>query len=370
MVVTEELAELLAALCRAPGLSGREEPARQVFLDAARPLCDAVQLDPLGNAVAWRRAAEPPTGAGTAAAGARESLLIAAHADEIGFLVTAVEKGGFLRVRPVGGVDPKTVLGQAVLVHGRARFRGVIGAKPPHFTTEAEREKPVPVEELFVDTGLPEEQVREAIPPGSAVTFAGEPRALLDGRFAGRSLDNRAGVAAAVECLRRLAGRPLAVDLYVVATVQEELGFRGASAVTYRLRPSAGLAVDVTFARQPGVSEAEGVELGGGPAVAVGPVIHPAVYRRLVEVAGAAGIPYQVEAAPRHTGTDAAAIQISRAGVPAGVVSVPMRSMHAPAGVVALADVEATGRLLAEFAAGLTPGWLEEVRDGGAAGSL
>ena len=349
---TREVAALLRRLSEAVGVSGHEQEVAARVAEEMRPYADEVRTDRLGNCVALKR--------GRSAAGQGPvRLLLAAHMDEIGMVVSRVEKGGFLRVLPVGGVNVQTLLGRQVTVHAAGGpIPGVVGHVPPHLTPEEARGRLPGWDDLFVDCGLSEEEARRQVAVGDLVTVVQAPLELLGDRLAGKALDNRASVAAVIEALRRLQELHHEAEVYAVATVQEEVGLRGAVVSAYGLAPDVAVAVDVTFARQRMVSEADVVEMGKGPAVGVGPNMHPRVVEALVAVAREHGIPHQMEAVPGASGTDAWAIQVSREGVPTGLVSVPLRYMHSPVEVVQISDVQQTGRLLAHFAAWVRPGWV------------
>jgi endoglucanase len=272
--------------------------------------------------------------------------------DEIGLMVTRVREG-FLSITPVGGVDRRLVLGQPVLVHGRRDLPGVVGSRPPHLLGAAERDKLVAWEDLVVDVGLPAEEVTELIRVGDLVSFRRSLRELADGRVAAKALDDRASLAAIAVCLENLQSRTHAWDVVAVATVQEEETFAGAITTAYQLEPDVAIAIDVTFGDGPDVSGPEVFPLDKGPAIGFGPNIHPGVHQTLLDAARAIEMSTQIEPMPRGSGTDAWAIQVVRAGIPTGVVSIPVRNMHMPVELLAVKDVERTGRLLAEFAARL-----------------
>ncbi|MBX6378709.1 MAG: M20/M25/M40 family metallo-hydrolase, partial [Clostridia bacterium] len=275
-------------------------------------------------------------------------------------------EGGFLRCRALGGVDARVLMGEVVRVHGRQAVEGVVAFLPPHLTGGRERQEAPAVEELVVDTGLPDERLRRLIQPGDPITVRRRCQRLAGRLVTGKAMDNRAGVAALWVALRQLAGRRCAAEVAVAFTVQEELGYRGAAVLGERLRPDVALVVDVGFGGQPGVAEADALALGRGPGVTVGPNVHPLVRARLLATAAAERLPHQVEVTAGGSGTDAEALQVSGTGVATAVLSIPCRSMHSPAEVVSLDDVEATGRLLAAFAVatGEDDGWVGKLRDG------
>ncbi len=337
----------LKALSAAPGLPGYEGPVRAVIQPAWAPLADEVGQDKLGTLWAVRhgqsRGSQP-----------RPRLMLAAHMDAIGLMVTRRE-GEFLRVTQLGGIDPRVLPGQLVTVHGRADLPGVVALPPPFLLPKAKRDNLAPLGELLIDTGLPAERLAELARNGDLVSFAQPPLELLGELVAAKSLDNRASVAALTVCLEALQGRPHAWDVYAVATVQEEVGLRGARASAFSLKPDLAVAIDVTFGSDSNTREFahRTLPLGGGPALGLGPNIHSGLHAALKACAGRAEIPYSVEAMPGHSGTDAFAFQVAREGIPTMVVSIPVRNMHTPVEVAALKDITRTGRLLAEFAISL-----------------
>jgi endoglucanase len=262
----------------------------------------------------------------------------------------------------VGGLDVRTLLGQEVTVHGREELPGIIGSRPPHVLPQAEREKIIPIDRLFIDVGMEQKELERLVTVGDLVTMRREFTQLKGDLVAGKAFDDRVAVAAILVCLEELVSMRHAWDVYAVATVQEEVGLRGAITSAYGLAPDAAIAVDATFGNQPGVSEAETVKMGKGPAIAFGPNVHPKLYEVLVEVATELEMPYQVEAVPGRSGTDAWAIQVTREGIPTALLLIPQRYMHTTVETVSLRDVERTGRLMAGFIQGLDEAFMERVR--------
>ncbi|MDI3257085.1 MAG: M20/M25/M40 family metallo-hydrolase [Kyrpidia sp.] len=286
-------------------------------------------------------------------------VLVTAHMDEIGLIISDIESGGFLRVAAIGGVDPRTLPSAEVTVHGRTALAGVVGSKPPHLSTPGERKQAATLDHLFVDIGLPEADVRRLVRPGDAITIRRKPLRLLGEVVAGKSVDNRASVAALFECIRDLAARRPDAGVVFAATVQEEVGVRGAGTAAYRIRPDLAIAVDVCHARSPGVSDERTLRMEGGPAVQFGPNIHPALFRSLTETARAAGVPHQVLVGQGATGTDARILQITREGVPTAALGIPIRYMHTSVETVNYDDIRRTGRLLADWLLGLDRAFVE-----------
>jgi len=341
-----DIAAHLKELAAAPGLSGHESPVRDVIRAAWSPLTDKMHVDRLGSL--W--ATQFGTGARP-----RPRIMLAAHMDAIGLMVSQVE-GEFLRVVHIGGIDARVMPGQLVTVHGREDLPGVVAQPPAFLLPKANREGVVPLSELLVDVGLPAERLSGLVRVGDVISFDQPPLELQNELFAAKSLDNRASVAALTVCLETLQSRPRVWDVVAVATVQEEVTFGGAATSAFALHPDLAIAVDVTHGSGPGSKEyaEQTYPLGGGPVLGLGPNIHPGLHAALKAAADRAGMmPYAVEPMPAHSGTDAFAIQVAREGIPTMVVSLPLRNMHTPVEVVALQDVTRVGTLLTEFIAGL-----------------
>jgi endoglucanase len=339
----------LKDLLSMPGLSGYESPVAARIEETWSPLADRVQRTRLGSVHAWRF--------GTGAA-PRPRALLAAHMDAIGLMVTQIVNG-FLRVTAVGGVDPRILPGQAVTVHGREALPGIVVMPRAALLPAEIGEGVVPIEHLWVDLGLPAAEVEQKVRVGDIVSFATSPMELSGETIAGHSLDNRASVAALTVCLQHLRGRTLNWDAILAATVQEEVTMAGARTSAFAEQPTLAIAVDVTFAKGPGANDWRTFELGKGIVLAWGPNIHPALHRRLKEIAEEMEIPFSVEYTPRHSGTDAYAMQTAAEGIPTAVVSIPLRYMHTPVEVVALKDIERAGRLLADFLCRLDGAFME-----------
>ena len=349
-----DTATLLKELVEARGPSGYEAEVREVVRKRFGEFSHEVRVDAMGNLIALRR------GGGAACSGpkaaARPSVMLAGHMDEIALMVTRIEKG-FLQVTQVGGFDPRVLFGQEVVVHAAQDLPGLVASVPPHFTEPSERETPVALEKLYIDVGLPRRDVESLVRVGDLVTLLGRFVPLNGGYAAGKSMDDRAAVAAIALCLEELARRRHDWDVYAVATVQEEASMAGAVTGAYGIGPSLAVAVDVTFGMQSGLTPGETMKMDGGPSIAIGPNFHPALCQRLDAAASSLEIPHQTEVIAGSSGTDARAIQVSRSGVPCGLLGIPVRFMHTPVETVCLRDIERTGKVLAEFIARLEPGF-------------
>ena len=349
-----DLKEFLTKASLAHGVSGFEfMDVASLVRDAMDGLVDEVKVDLLGNVVGvkYGEGAQP-----------RPKIMLAGHMDEIGLIITKIEEGGFLRFAPVGGVDQRVLPAHEVIVYGRRPLTGVIGVKPPHLTSPEEAKKAYKMEDLFIDVGLPEEEVRELVRVGDVATFKRQVSELMGDRFSGKALDDRAGVAVILVCLEELRKYKVDADVYAVATSQEEIGCRGAVVSTYGIEPDIGIAIDVCHGETPGVPEWRTSSVGKGPALAQGGNIHPKVFAALEKAAKEIGIKAQKEIAPAATGTDAWVMQISRAGVATGLISIPLRYMHTSVETLAISDGEDAGRLLARFIASVDAGCVKELK--------
>jgi endoglucanase len=342
-----EVPALLDKLLRPGAPSGHEGPAAAVWREEAS--FASLSTDGIGSSIARIGEGEP-------------LLAVVGHIDEIGLVVTHIDEKGFLYFAPIGGWDPQVLVGQRVEVRGRdGLVPGVLGRKPLHLLDADQRKKVVEMKRLHIDIGVADrEEAEQLVRVGDPAVISAEPVLLSGTRLASRAMDNRLGAYVALEALRRCHERAaLSGSLAAVAAVQEEIGLYGARTSAFEVRPDLAVAVDVEHATDaPGVDEKElgSHPLGSGPAIGRGSTLSPKVFELLVETAEEIGIEYTISASGRSTSTDADAIQISRSGVPTGLVSIPLRYMHSPVELVDLTDVEATVELIAAFAARLQAG--------------
>jgi putative aminopeptidase FrvX len=344
------LPEVLRKLLTAPGPSGYEQAAAAVFREAAGAFAE-VTYDTVGSTVARVKG----TGGGPL-------LAVIGHIDEIGLIVHHIDDEGFLWFSGVGGWDPVILVGQRVEIATRdGVIPGVVGKKPIHLLKDEDRKQVPELRNLHIDIGAANgDEARRRVRIGDVAVIAGEPLEYSNDRVVSRALDNRLGCYVAYEAARIVAeagGAP--GDVYAAAVAQEEITFAGARTTAYSLRPDIAIVVDVTFATdQPGtdVKELGKHEFGSGPVLTRGSTLDPQVFELLYAAGEAEDIPFTVSASARHTGTDADAFHLSRAGIPTGVVSIPLRYMHSPVEMVQLDDVENTARLIAAFARRLEAG--------------
>jgi putative aminopeptidase FrvX len=342
-----ETPALLDKLLRAAAPSGHEGPAAAIWREEAS--FAALSTDGLGSSIARVGEAEP-------------LLAVVGHIDEIGLVVTHIDEKGFLWFAPIGGWDPQILVGQRVEVRGKdGLVPGVAGRKPIHLLDADQRKKVVELKGLHIDIGAADrDEASKLVRVGDPVVIAAEPLRLAGDRLVSRAMDNRLGAYVALEALRRCHERgSLSGSFAAIAAVQEEIGLFGARTSAFEVRPNLAVAVDVTHATDaPGIDEKEegSHPLGSGPVIFRGSTLSPKVSELLVETAEAEGIDYTISATGRSSHTDADAIQISRSGIPTGLVSIPLRYMHSPVELVDLGDLEATVELVAAFAARVEAG--------------
>jgi len=337
---------LLKQLLESVSPSGYEGPAADIFRDEAQGFADDVTRDRHGNTLAKVEGSDGDL-----------RVMFAGHCDEIGFLVTHIDAKGFLWIAPIGGWDPQIAQGQRVQVRGRnGVIPGVIGKKPIHLMTPEERRNVVQLKDLWVDIGAAnKKEAEKVVDVGDPLVLGYGYQKLAGHTIAARGMDNRIGSFVVLEAARKVAKakEKAAATLYSVATVQEEIGLRGATTSAYGIDAQVGIAVDVTFATDhPSQGDAKrqfnDCELGKGPVLTRGPNAHPRLFDRIVKTAKAHNIPLQISAEGRGTGTDGNAMQLSRAGMATAILSVPNRYMHSPSEMVDLRDVEHCIDLMAQ----------------------
>ncbi len=330
-----------------PSPSGYEQPVQDIVREYVGKFADEVRTDLHGNVIAGVNVEAPLR------------VMFAGHADQIGLLVSNIEDNGFVYTNTIGGWDPQQLVGQRMTIYtADGPVPAVIARKPIHLLDQEERKQVVKAKELWLDIGAKDKkEAAKVVRVGDPVTLALGYQEMRNHLANSPGMDDKTGLWVCVEALRRAVKRgALEVSLFAVATVQEEIGLRGATTSAYGVSPHVGIAVDVTHATDcPTIDKnQEGdVKLGGGPVVYRGPNMNPVVVERLRAAADTADIACQWAACGRGTGTDANAIQLSRAGVAAGLVSVPNRYMHSAVEMVSLEDLDHSAELLCEFACGI-----------------
>jgi endoglucanase len=329
---------LLKRISETPGAPGFETRIRDLVRDEIRDLVDDLYIDSMGSLIGVRKGAEP------------KRVMVAAHMDEISFIVTHVDDEGFIRFHPLGGFDPKTLTAQRVIVHGREEIIGVMGSKPVHLMSPEEKNKNPQIKDYFIDTGRPADEVKKLVEVGDPITRERD-LIMMGPCINGKSLDNRVSVYILIEVLRAIKGKALPYDFYAAFTVQEEVGLRGAFNAAGHVDPDFGIGLDVTIAFDtPGAQPHEMVtRLGKGAAVKIldGSIIcDTRMTAFLRDAATRHNIPHQLEILPAG-GTDTAPLQRQgNKGSIAGAISIPLRHVHQSIEMAHMADIRATIDLL------------------------
>jgi endoglucanase len=339
--------EFLRALIEAPSPSGYEQPAARVVRKRMRKIADDIRTDVHGNTICVLNKK------------GRVRVMLAGHCDQIGFMVKHINDQGFVFFAGIGGFDENIVAGHRVNIHTeKGPVAGVVGKKPIHLMDGEERKKVSEIKSLWIDIGARDRaEAEKTVRIGDPVTFELSMGRLLNDRLVAPGFDDKMGTFVVMEVMRLLKDERIDAALYCVATVQEEIGLRGAKTSAFGIDPHVGIACDVAFASDhPSVDKTQvgDIALDGGPVIARGANINPVVFDMLVKTARLKKIPSQISGAPRATGTDANFIQLSRAGVAAGLVGVPNRYMHTPVEIISIRDLENTAKLLAGFVKNVT----------------
>ncbi len=334
--------DFLRRVLETPSPSGYESPLQAVVRDYVAAFADQVRTDVHGNVIAVLNPDSP------------RRVMLAGHCDQIGLLVQYIDPEGFLYLQAIGGWDVQMLVGQRMTVWtAKGAVPGVIGRKPIHLLTEEERKQVPKLKDLWLDIGATSRQEAEnLVQIGDPVTVELGYRPLSNGRAASPAMDDKCGMWVVMEAIRRMDRTRLRWAVHAVSTVQEEVGLRGAKTSAFGIDPQVGIAVDVTHATDcPTVEKKEegDIALGRGPVVYRGPNMNPKVVQRLLDVARTRNLPVQLGASGKATGTDANSIQVNRAGVATGLVSIPNRYMHSPVEMVALDDLDRAADLLAGF---------------------
>ncbi len=326
--------ELLKRLCTAKGVSGREENVCELIKAEIAPYADTVETDINNSVIA---------GIGDVDS---HNILLDAHIDEIGFIVTYIDENGFLKVSQCGGMDYRVVQdARFKVLTSSGEITAVACCLPPHLADGGEDKAPS-ADDVYLDTGLPAEKVRELVSLGDTVAFDVEPTMLLNDRFTCCSTDNRACCALLIRVAQLIKEDPVRTGVTFAFTSQEETYGKGASTSAFSVMPDEAIVTDVSFALQQGVSECESGKLGCGSMICISPTLSRRMSDKLISLAKDNDIPYQLEIIGGRTGTNGDRISVARSGIPTALVSVPQRNMHTPAEIVSLSDIENTAQLI------------------------
>ena len=334
----------LKRLVASPSPSGFEQPAQQVVREEIRQFADEVHTDIMGNVIASLN----PTG--------MPRVMLTAHCDELGFLIRYIDERGFLYFSTIGGFDPSTLPGERVYVHTPSGpVLGVLGRKPVHLMESKERSQAPDLTEMWIDIGVANKmEAMDLVPLGCVATRANGLERLRGDLVVSRGMDNKSSILALVEAMRRLHEQrdELKAGVFFVASVQEEIGGRGAALAAHAIDPQIALTVDVTFTSDhPQMSESRvgDVKLNGGPGITTGAFVSPRIFQLLKETAQEANMAYQLDVQAGYTHTDNDSVRMTRSGIATGLLNIPSRYMHSSSEVVSLNDIEQTGELIARF---------------------
>lgn len=330
--------ELLKTLSDLRGVSGYEEAISPKIASMFVKYCDSVSVDKLGNIIGIKKSDNNDS----------KKVMIEAHMDEIGLMITNIDKDGFLYFTSVGGIDARILLANEVVVHGKRDIYGVIGAKPPHVLTSKEKDATVPMDKLYIDTGFSKDEISQIVSVGDTATFANNFTELKNGCVSTKSQDDRSCVAILFDLMQRLSNVPLPFDVYFVAAVQEEVGLRGARTAAHSINPDLGIVIDVCHATTPDASK-DVFAFSSGAIITKGPNIFPTAVKKLTQILDDNSIKYQIDIEGGNTGTDAWAIQVVRCGVPTVLFSIPLRYMHTPVETVSTSDLDTTADAIYAF---------------------
>ncbi len=334
----EKIAQFIAETTALPGVPGYEAGVNGRIADWFRPYAREVFTDNMENLYAL-------VGKDAARKGPR--VIVCAHQDEIGLVVCKIEKDGCLRIFKNRGLDPRTSPGMQLNVQTPSGpLHGLSAANPPHLLTEKDREKALKLDDLYVDVGLDAEEARRRVRVGDMIVMLAPSLRLANGRMAGKTMDDRASVAAMLTAAEALCGRNVPAQTYFVSTTQEEIGSKGAKTAAFRIKPDLAIVIDVTHGEGPGTGKWEAFSLEK-VTVGHGPNIHPRLEKIAMEVAKENGVDCTLEICTGVTGTDASETQTARGGVPTLLLSIPLKYMHTTVETLRLDTVRETGRLIA-----------------------
>ncbi|MDR1755327.1 MAG: M20/M25/M40 family metallo-hydrolase [Eubacterium sp.] len=334
-----EIRNVLKKLCSAAGVSGDENTAADIALEFLKEHIPNAQKDKFNNVY------------GTSIKDEKlPMLLLDAHIDEIGMVVTFIDDKGFIRIGTCGGHDFRILPAQSVTIWGVEPVKGIVCSIPPHLSKDDK--KTVKNDDIVIDTGYNKEKLLEKISLGDRITLDSVFSDLQNCRVASRALDDRAGVTAILYALYLLKGKEIEYNLSVLFSSQEEVGSRGAMIAAHRLRPDFAVAVDVSYGDFPGLPAYDCGKLGDGTMIGISPCLDREMFEDLKNIARKNKVKHQIEVMGRSTGTNADNITVSRGGVRGALLSIPIRNMHTPVEVAEITDIEATGRLIADFCRG------------------
>lgn len=335
-----EIKEILETLCNAEGVSGDEYSACAAAAELLGKYTDTVETDKFGSVTAFigDKSSDKPT------------VMLEAHIDEIGFIVTYIDDKGFIKVGNCGGTDRRLYAAQTVIIHGKEKVKGVISTLPPHVASDSN--KTMKTSEIAIDTGYSKAELQNLISLGDRVTIASPFTSLLGTRVSGKAVDNRAGVAAIIYAVSLISGKKLPYNLEILFASQEEVGSRGAKIASFNSSADIAIATDVSYAYTSDAKREQCGDMGKGAMIGISPALDKGLTKELKTIAENRKISFQYEVMGGRTGTDADDISVSRGGVKTALLSIPIKYMHTPVETVDTEDIRAVGEIMAEFISG------------------
>lgn len=330
--------KILFELSVCGGVSGREESAAEKIVSFVRPFADSVEVDRIGNIMAFKKSSNPKA----------KTVLLDAHYDEIGMMVTEITKEGFARFTNIGGVDKRILLANEVIIHGRRDVPGIICCKPPHLSTREEEKNTIPPDKLVIDIGMKKETAETVIRVGDSISFRSAPKELLNRAATGKAFDDRAAVAVLIKTMEQFHKEQLPFHLVMLASAQEETVY-GVKTAAFYVDPDEVITLDVSHAYTPDAAKDETGVMGKGPMIGYAATLDRELYKRLVKLAEEKKIPYQHEIMSSRSGTNADAIQIVKSGKKIGLISIPLKYMHTTVETLSVEDLENCVKLLAAY---------------------
>lgn len=334
-----ELTQMLRELCEIPSVSGTEGGAKSHLLALAEPFFDEVREDRLGNFIFIKKSQRTNA----------PRLMLDAHLDEVGMMVSEIHEGGFLSVVAVGGLDTRVLGATEVTIHGKREIYGIITSTPPHILEKGEKSVPQ-MTELYIDTGYSKKELEELVRVGDTVDFRAKLTEIANNRVIGKSLDDKACVCALLTVAMLCESSRLMYDLYVTVSAQEETGKAFARFAALDIQPDIAIVTDVNFASGEGIREGDSIEVGKGASIDISAITDIMLTRRVMALLDAQKIPYQRICEPSRTSTNADAISKTGKGARTLVMSIPLASMHTPCELVCLDDIVSMARILLEIA--------------------
>ncbi len=331
--------KILQELSISNGVSGGEGKTRDILLEYLKKYSNNIKIDNLGNILCVIKEAK----------NSEKMIMLDAHIDEVGMIVRYIDDNGFIKVSNCGGVDNRILGSQRVIVHGIEDIIGTVSSKPPHLMKKNETNQVVDISDIIIDVGYSKENLEKIVSVGDYITFESDPKIILNNRFIGKALDDRAGAVCILKVLEDLDIDNISCGLSILFSVQEEVGTRGAEVGCYTINPDIAIAVDVSFAHTVDADITKCGYLGEGSMIGISPILSKEISDKFIEISKRKDIKYQLEIMGGKTGTNADKFSVSRNGVKTGLISIPLRYMHTPIEMISIEDLNSVSSILQIF---------------------